>query len=72
MVRPAVDSIEHICPIPRSERIGDGKAGRTMGRLLGRKEREPFVLEHANIATGDKKGTVQKDMSVLVSTYVRI
>ena len=67
-----MDMIDYICPIPRNECIGDGKAGTTMGRLQGRKEREPFVLEHASIATGDEKGTVQKDMSVLVSADGRI
>lgn len=43
-----------------------------MGHLQGRKEREPFVLEHASIATGDEIGTVENDMSVLVSADGRI
>ena len=43
-----------------------------MGRLQGRKEREPFVLEHASIATGDEAGTVETDMSILVSADGRI
>lgn len=43
-----------------------------MGRLQGRKEREPFVLEHASIASGDGIGTIEDDMSILVSADGRI
>lgn len=53
---------------------GDSNESRweIMGHLLGRKEREPFAIVHADIATGDEQGTVERDMTILVGADGRI
>ncbi|RBP99468.1 metal-dependent hydrolase family protein [Bifidobacterium xylocopae] len=43
-----------------------------MESAVGRKAREPFALEHANVASGDADGQVVRDMTVVVGAEGRI
>lgn len=39
---------------------------------IGRKEREPFVIQHADVATGDADGKLLHDMTIVVGSDGRI
>lgn len=39
---------------------------------IGRKEREPFAIEHASVATGDVDGRLLRDMTIVVGSDGRI